>query len=185
MKSKVIMDSETITRALSRIAHEILERNKGAKELRIIGIRRRGIHLARRLVDKIQELEGIKPPLGTLDITLYRDDFRRRSDWPSVQKTEIPFSVEDKNVILVDDVLYTGRTTRAAIEAIMDYGRPASIQLAVLVDRGGHRELPIQADYVGIKVTTIRTQKVDVLIKELDGRDEAIVIQLESPDISG
>jgi pyrimidine operon attenuation protein/uracil phosphoribosyltransferase len=185
MKSKVIMDSETITRALSRIAHEILERNKGAKELRIIGIRRRGIHLARRLVDKIQELAGIKPPLGTLDITLYRDDFRRRTDWPSVQKTEIPFSVEDKNVILVDDVLYTGRTTRAAIEAIMDYGRPASIQLAVLVDMGGHRELPIQADYMGIKVMTIRTQKVDVLLKELDGRDEAIVLQLDSPNEAG
>lgn len=185
MKSKVIMDSETITLALSRIAHEILKRNKGAKELRIIGIRRRGIHLARRLVDKIQELTGIKPPLGTLDITLYRDDFRRRTDWPSVQKTEIPFSVEDKNVILVDDVLYTGRTTRAAIEAIMDYGRPASIQLAVLVDRGGHRELPIQADYMGIKVMTIRTQKVDVLLKELDGRDEAIVLQLDSPNEAG
>src|SRR3989337_2750551 len=148
MKSKVIMDSETITRALSRIAHEILERNKGAKELRIIGI-------------------------------------RRRTDWPSVQKTEIPFSVEDKNVILVDDVLYTGRTTRAPIEAIMDYGRPASIQLAVLVDRGGHRELPIQADYMGIKVMTIRTQKVDVLLKQLDGRDEAIVLQLDSPNEAG
>ena len=185
MKSKVIMDSETITRALSRIAHEILERNKGAKELRIIGIRRRGIHLARRLADKIQELEGIRPPLGTLDITLYRDDFRRRSDWPSVKKTEIPFPVEDKNVILVDDVLYTGRTTRAAIEAIMDYGRPASIQLAVLVDRGGHRELPIQADYVGIKVTTMRTQKVDVLLRELDERDEVIVDQLDSTNVGG
>jgi pyrimidine operon attenuation protein/uracil phosphoribosyltransferase len=185
MHTKVIMDSETITRALSRIAHEILERNKGAKELRIIGVRTRGIHLARRLVDKIQELEGIKPPLGTLDITLYRDDFRKRTDWPSVQKTEIPFSVEEKSVVLVDDVLYTGRTTRAAIDAIMDYGRPASIQLAVLVDRGGHRELPIQADYVGIKVMTISSQKVEVLIKELDGRDEAIVLQLNSPNVTG
>jgi pyrimidine operon attenuation protein/uracil phosphoribosyltransferase len=179
------MDSETISRALSRIAHEILERNKGAKELRIIGIRTRGIHLARRLADKILELEGIKPPLGTLDITLYRDDFRRRSDWPSVQKTEIPFSVEDKSVILVDDVLYTGRTTRAAIDAIMDYGRPTSIQLAVLVDRGGYRELPIQADYVGIKVMTQRTEKVGVLLKELDGRDDVIVAQLESPNVGG
>jgi pyrimidine operon attenuation protein / uracil phosphoribosyltransferase len=169
------MDSETIARTLSRIAHEILERNNGAKELRIIGIRTRGIHIARRITDKIDELEGIKPPLGTLDITLYRDDFRRRSDWPRVQKTEIPFSVEDKNVILVDDVLYTGRTTRAAIEAIMDYGRPASIQLVVLVDRG-HRELPIQADYIGIRVMTLRTEKVDVLLKETDGRDEVIVV---------
>lgn len=182
MDNKVIMDSETITRALSRIAHEILERNKGAMELRIIGIRTRGIHIARRISDKIHELEGIKPPLGTLDITLYRDDFRRRTDWPSVQKTEITFSVEEKNVILVDDVLYTGRTTRAAIEAIMDYGRPDFIQLAVLVDRGGHRELPIQADYVGTRVMTVRTQKVEVLIKELDGRDEVIILQLGSPN---
>ncbi|MER3446868.1 MAG: bifunctional pyr operon transcriptional regulator/uracil phosphoribosyltransferase PyrR [Candidatus Dadabacteria bacterium] len=175
MSNKVIMDSETIARAISRIAHEILERNKGAKELRIVGIRTRGIHIARRIADKIEELEGIKPPIGTLDITLYRDDFRRRSDMPKVQKTEIPFSVEDKNVILVDDVLYTGRTTRAAIDAIMDYGRPASIQLVVLVDRG-HRELPIQADYVGIKVLTLRNENVNVHLKETDGVDEVVVV---------
>lgn len=175
MSTKVIMDSETMSRTISRIAHEILERNKGAKELRIIGIRTRGIHIARRIADKIEELEGIKPPLGTLDITLYRDDFRRRSDMPKVQKTEIPFSVEDKNVILVDDVLYTGRTTRAAIDAIMDYGRPASIQLVVLVDRG-HRELPIQADYVGIKVMTLKNENVEVHLKETDGVDEVIVV---------
>jgi pyrimidine operon attenuation protein/uracil phosphoribosyltransferase len=175
MSTKVIMDSETIARAVSRIAHEILERNKGEKELRIVGIRTRGIHIARRIADKIEELEGIKPPLGTLDITLYRDDFRRRSDIPKVQKTEIPFSVEDKNVILVDDVLYTGRTTRAAIDAIMDYGRPASIQLVVLVDRG-HRELPIQADYMGIKVMTLQNENVDVHLKETDGVDEVIVV---------
>jgi pyrimidine operon attenuation protein/uracil phosphoribosyltransferase len=169
------MDSETMSRTISRIAHEILERNKGAKELRIIGIRTRGIHIAQRIADKIEELEGIKPPLGTLDITLYRDDFRRRSDMPKVQKTEIPFSVEDKNVVLVDDVLYTGRTTRAAIDAIMDYGRPASIQLVVLVDRG-HRELPIQADYVGIKVMTLKNENVEVHLKETDGVDEVIVV---------
>lgn len=175
MSTKVIMDSETMARTISRIAHEILERNKGAKELRIIGIRTRGIHIARRIADKIEELEGIKPPLGTLDITLYRDDFRRRSDMPKVQKTEISFSVEDKNVILVDDVLYTGRTTRAAIDAIMDYGRPASIQLVVLVDRG-HRELPIQADYVGIKVMTLKNENVEVHLKETDGVDEVIVV---------
>jgi pyrimidine operon attenuation protein/uracil phosphoribosyltransferase len=175
MSNKVIMDSETIARAISRIAHEILERNKGAKELRIIGIRTRGIHIARRIADKIEELEGIRPPIGTLDITLYRDDFRRRSDIPKVQKTEIPFSVEDKNVILVDDVLYTGRTARAAIDAIMDYGRPASIQLVVLVDRG-HRELPIQADYIGIKVMTLRNENVDVHLKETDGVDEVVVV---------
>jgi pyrimidine operon attenuation protein/uracil phosphoribosyltransferase len=175
MSTKVIMDSETMSRTISRIAHEILERNKGAKELRIIGIRTRGIHIAQRIADKIEELEGIKPPLGTLDITLYRDDFRKRSDMPKVQKTEIPFSVEDKNVVLVDDVLYTGRTTRAAIDAIMDYGRPASIQLVVLVDRG-HRELPIQADYVGIKVMTLKNENVEVHLKETDGVDEVIVV---------
>lgn len=175
MSTKVIMDSETIARAVSRIAHEILERNKGARELRIVGIRTRGIHIARRIADKIKELEGITPPLGTLDITLYRDDLRRRSDVPKVQKTEIPFSVEDKNVILVDDVLYTGRTTRAAIDAIMDYGRPVSIQHVVLVDRG-HRELPIQADYIGIKVTTLRNENVDVHLKETDGVDEVVVV---------
>src|SRR5579875_1826515 len=175
MSTKVIMDSETMSRTISRIAHAILERNKGAKELRIIGIRTRGIHIAQRIADKIEELEGIKPPLGTLDITLYRDDFRRRSDMPKVQKTEIPFSVEDKNVVLVDDVLYTGRTTRAAIDAIMDYGRPASIQLVVLVDRG-HRELPIQADYVGIKVMTLKNENVEVHLKETDGVDEVIVV---------
>lgn len=175
MSTKVIMDSETMSRTISRIAHEILERNKGAKELRIIGIRTRGIHIAQRIADKIEELEGIKPPLGTLDITLYRDDFRRRSDMPKVQKTKIPFSVEDKNVVLVDDVLYTGRTTRAAIDAIMDYGRPASIQLVVLVDRG-HRELPIQADYVGIKVMTLKNENVEVHLKETDGVDEVIVV---------
>jgi len=177
MSKKVIMDSQTIARTISRIANEILERNKGAKGLRIIGIRTRGIHLAGRIADKIEELEGIKPPLGTLDITLYRDDFRRKSEWPKVQKTHIPFSVEDKNVILVDDVLFTGRTTRAAIEAIMDYGRPALIQLAVLVDRRDYRELPIQADYAGIKIMTLRTEKVDVLLKETDGRDEVVVVE--------
>ncbi len=175
MSTKVIMDSETMARAISRIAHEILERNRGPRELRIVGIRTRGIHIARRIADKIEELEEIKPPLGTVDITLYRDDFRRRSDMPKVQKTEIPFSVEDKNVILVDDVLYTGRTTRAAIDAIMDYGRPASIQLVALVDRG-HRELPIQADYIGIKVMTLRDENVDVHLKETDGMDEVIVV---------
>ena len=174
--SRVIMDSQTVARAISRISNQILERNKGAKDLTVIGIRTRGIHIAERIVDRIAKLEGIEPPLGTLDITLYRDDFRRKSEWPSVQKTHIPFSVEDKNVILVDDVIYTGRTTRAAIEAIMDYGRPASIQLVALVDRG-HRELPIQADYVGIKVMTQKTEEVKVLLKETDGRDEVVVVE--------
>jgi pyrimidine operon attenuation protein/uracil phosphoribosyltransferase len=177
MSGKVIMDSEAIARTIARIASEILERNRGAGDLGIIGIRTRGVYLARRIADKIEELEGIKPPIGILDITLYRDDFRRRSDWPKVQKTEIPFQVEDRNIILVDDVLYTGRTTRAAIEAIMDYGRPSSIQLAVLVDRGGYRELPIQPDYAGIRIMTLKTQKVNVLLKEIDGKDEVVVTE--------
>ncbi|MGQ0792853.1 MAG: bifunctional pyr operon transcriptional regulator/uracil phosphoribosyltransferase PyrR [Deltaproteobacteria bacterium] len=171
MTDKLLMDPETISRSISRMATEILERNRGAGELLVIGVRTRGIHIAERIVNKIAEFEGVTPPLGTLDITLYRDDFRRKSDWPQVQKTHIPFSVEDKCVILVDDVLYTGRTTRAAIEVIMDYGRPSSIQLAVLVDRRGHRELPIQADYAGNKAATIKSEQVRVLLREADGED--------------
>lgn len=177
MTNKVIMDSEMISRAISRIAHEILERNKGAEALVVVGVRTRGIHVAKRIVDKIEEFERIRPPLGTLDITLYRDDFRRKTEWPQVQKTRISFSIEDKNLILVDDVLYTGRTTRAAIDALMDYGRPASIQLAVLVDRRGHRELPIQADYTGIRVTTLSTETVNVRLKEADENDEVLVAE--------
>ena len=175
MSIKVIMDSETVSRTISRITNQILERNKGAAEIAVIGIRTRGIHIAERIVNQVEKLEGIRPPLGTLDITLYRDDFRRKSEWPKVQKTHIPFPVEDKNVILVDDVIYTGRTTRAAIEAIMDYGRPASIQLVAFVDRG-HRELPIQADYVGSKIVTLQSETVEVHLEETDGKDEVVVV---------
>ncbi len=175
MPTKVVMDSETVSRTISRISNQILERNKGAADIVVIGIRTRGIHIAERIVERIEKLEGIRPPLGTLDITLYRDDFRRKSEWPKVQKTHIPFSVEDKNVILVDDVIYTGRTTRAAIEAIMDYGRPASIQLVAFVDRG-HRELPIQADYVGSKIVTLQSETVEVHLEETDGKDEVVVV---------
>jgi pyrimidine operon attenuation protein/uracil phosphoribosyltransferase len=175
MPTKVVMDSETVSRTISRISNQILERNKGPSEIVVIGIRTRGIHIAERIVNQIEKLEGIRPPLGTLDITLYRDDFRRKSEWPKVQKTHIPFSVEDKNVILVDDVIYTGRTTRAAIEAIMDYGRPASIQLVAFVDRG-HRELPIQADYVGSKIVTLQSETVEVHLQETDGIDEVVVV---------
>jgi pyrimidine operon attenuation protein/uracil phosphoribosyltransferase len=175
MPTKVVMDSETVSRTISRISNQILERNKGAAEIVVIGLRTRGIHIAERIVERIEKMEGIRPPLGTLDITLYRDDFRRKSEWPKVQKTHIPFPVEDKNVILVDDVIYTGRTTRAAIEAIMDYGRPASIQLVAFVDRG-HRELPIQADYVGSKIVTLQSETVEVHLEETDGKDEVVVV---------
>jgi len=176
MKNRVVMDSRSISRTVLRITNEILERNKGASDLVIIGVRTRGVHLAERIRNAIKKLEGIEPPLGTLDITLYRDDLRRKTEWPKVEKTEIGFSVEDKVVILVDDVVYTGRTTRAAIEEIMDFGRPSSIQLAVLVDRG-HRELPIQPDYAGCGVDTLSTEKVRVHLKEKDGNDEVLILQ--------
>lgn len=174
MAKKVLMDSETIDRTIVRMTSEILEKNKGAKNLVVVGVRTRGVHIAERIVNRINKLEKIKPPMGTLDITLYRDDFRRKTEWPKVEKTEIPFSVEDKEVILVDDVIYTGRTTRAALEEIMDFGRPSSIQLVTMVDRG-HRELPIQPDYIGILVNTLSSEKVRVHLKETDGKDEVIV----------
>jgi pyrimidine operon attenuation protein/uracil phosphoribosyltransferase len=165
-----IMDQEAVRRALIRVAHEIVERNKGTEDLVVVGIRRRGVVIAQRLAEHIHEIEGRKVPVGILDITLYRDDLTTRADQPLVQKTEIPFSVTGKKVILVDDVLYTGRTVRAALDALIDLGRPQSIQLAVLVDRG-HRELPIRADYVGKNVPTSRREMISVLTKEFDGED--------------
>jgi len=174
MAKNVLMDSETIDRAIVRITSEILEKNKGAKDLVVVGVRTRGVHIAERIVKRINKLEKIEPPMGTLDITLYRDDLRGKTEWPKVEKTEIPFSVEDKEVILVDDVIYTGRTTRAALEEIMDFGRPSSIQLVTMVDRG-HRELPIQPDYLGIVVNTLSSEKVRVHLKETDGKDEVII----------
>ncbi|MCI0480066.1 MAG: bifunctional pyr operon transcriptional regulator/uracil phosphoribosyltransferase PyrR [Candidatus Dadabacteria bacterium] len=169
------MDSDAVGRTVSRIANQILERNNGARDLAIIGIRTRGVYIAERIAGEIEKLEGIKPPLGTLDITLYRDDLRHKAEWPKVQKTEIPCTVEDKKVILVDDVIYTGRTIRAAIDEIMDYGRPSSIQLVALVDRG-LRELPIQPDYVGSKLDTLSSEEVNVRLREADGTDEVIIV---------
>lgn len=174
-RERVVMDKRAIKRTVTRMVDEILERNKGASDLVIIGIRTRGIHIAERMLKLIKKLEGVEPPLGALDITLYRDDLRRKTEWPKVEKTEIKFSVEDKIVILVDDVIYTGRTTRAALEEIMDFGRPSSVQLAVLVDRG-HRELPIQPDYAGCTVDTLSKEKVRVNLKEEDGKDEVKVL---------
>lgn len=175
MPTKTVMDSDSVSRAVSRIVNQILERNSGAGDLAIIGIRTRGVFIAERIAVEIERLEGIKPPLGTLDITLYRDDLRHKAEWPKVKKTEIPFPVEDKKVILVDDVIFTGRTTRAAIDEIMDYGRPSSIQLVALVDRG-LRELPIQPDYTGSKLDTLSTEEVRVQLKEADGKDEVVII---------
>ncbi|RMG61290.1 MAG: bifunctional pyr operon transcriptional regulator/uracil phosphoribosyltransferase PyrR [Deltaproteobacteria bacterium] len=163
-KEKVIMDGKSIDRALSRIAHEILERNKGADDLIIIGICTGGIPLARIIVDKIKKIEGVEVPSGYIDITLYRDDLSRIGYHPKLKKTEIPGSIDDKTIVLVDDVLYTGRTIRAAMDALIDFGRPKAIQLAILVDRG-HRELPIRADFVGRNVPTSRSEVVDVKVE--------------------
>jgi len=169
-----IMDQDAVRRALTRIAHEIVERNKGTDELVIVGIRRRGVVVAQRLAQYIREIETKKVPTGILDITLYRDDLTTRADQPLVQKTEIPFSVTGKRVVLCDDVLYTGRTVRAAMDALIDLGRPQTIQLAVLVDRG-HRELPIRADYVGKNVPTSHREQVSVKTQEFDGEDAVII----------
>jgi pyrimidine operon attenuation protein/uracil phosphoribosyltransferase len=174
MAKKVIMDSETIARNVSRITDEIISRNRDSGQLVVVGIRTRGIYLAQRLAEQVGHITGIRPPLGTLDISLYRDDLQIKREWPELKKTDIPFTIDQKTVILVDDVIFTGRTSRAAIEAIMDFGRPRSIQLAVLVDRG-HRELPIQPDYVGNQINTNKDEKVKVLLSETDGKDQVII----------
>ncbi len=176
-----LMDEAGIVRALSRIASEIVERNQGTEKLLLLGIRRRGVPLAERIADKVGELEGIRPPVGTLDITLYRDDLSTVDVKPVVQGTEIPVAVEGQTVILVDDVLYTGRTIRAALDELMDFGRPRRVQLAVLVDRG-HRELPIQADYIGEQIATKHTEIVKVMLKEFDDTEEVMVVEIP-PDV--
>ncbi len=175
-----VMDADRMSRALTRIAHEILERNRGLDELALVGIRTRGVPLARRLARALKEINGDDVPTGALDITLYRDDLMRHpvGPQPLVRRTEIPFSIDDRKIMLVDDVLYTGRTIRAALDALIDFGRPLAIQLIVLVDRG-HRELPIKADYVGKNLPTSLKQSVQVRLQEIDGTDE-IVIEGES-----
>ena len=176
MKIKAeLMDEQGIIRTLQRLTHEILERNRGIKDLVIVGIRNRGDILAGRINSSIRDIEGETVSLGILDITLYRDDFQRVTESPVVQKTDIPFDVTDKKVVLVDDVLYTGRTIRAALDAIMDQGRPAMIQLAVLVDRG-HRELPIKADYVGKDVPTAAGEEIQVKLKQVDGEYRVLLL---------
>lgn len=168
--ASLLLDGDTLGRAITRIAYEILEKNKGTNSLALIGIQRRGVILAERLAAVIRQIEGEDIPVGTLDITFYRDDLSLLSEHPIINGTSIEFVVERQNIVLVDDVLYTGRTVRAAIDAIMDLGRPDRIELAVLVDRG-HRELPIRADYVGKNVPTSRSELIDVNVTELDGED--------------
>ena len=173
----VIMDEASVSRAMTRIAHEILERNEGCENLAIVGIVTRGDVLAKRLADKIAEIEGEQPPLGSLDISFYRDDFLTYLS-PEVHGTHIPFSLDGKTVVLIDDVLYTGRTIRAALDALMDYGRPKSVQLAVMVDRG-HRELPIRADYVGKNVPSSHEEDVRVCARPLDDHDAVEIWGIE------
>lgn len=172
----LIMDEKTLHRCLVRIAHEILERNKGAKNLAIIGIKTRGAYLAERIAKIINSIENVKVPVGLMDINLYRDDVQTKLEQPIIQKTEIMFDVKDKIIILVDDVLFTGRTIRAALDQIIDFGRPKSIQLAVLVDRG-HRELPIRADYIGKNIPTSKHELVKVKIKEKDSEDSVSIVK--------
>ena len=173
--NETILDAADIDRILTRITHKILEVHRGVENLTLIGIQTRGVYLAKRLQVKIKEIEGVEIPTGDMDITLYRDDWTRISHQPVVQATDILFSVDEKQIILVDDVLYTGRTTRAAMDAVIDFGRPDRIELAVLVDRG-HRELPIQADYVGKVVETRRREKINVLLTEHDGEDKVVMV---------
>ncbi|HEY7443367.1 MAG TPA: bifunctional pyr operon transcriptional regulator/uracil phosphoribosyltransferase PyrR [Vicinamibacterales bacterium] len=172
----VVMDADRVSRTLTRIAHEIVERNRGVDELALVGIRTRGVTLARRLAQRLVEITGESVPTGALDITLYRDDLMRSpvGPQPVIRRTEIPFSIDDRKILLVDDVLYTGRTIRAALDALIDFGRPKAIQLVVLVDRG-HRELPIKADYVGKNLPTSLKESVQVRLHEADGVDEVVV----------
>jgi len=175
IKAKLV-NREDLRRIITRLAHEVLEKNRGVNDLVIVGIHTRGAHIAERLAKKINDIEKSDVPTGFLDVTLYRDDFRTRLKQPEVQVTNIPFQIDEKNVVLVDDVLFTGRTVRAAIDALMDFGRPNRIQLACLVDRG-HRELPIKADFVGKNIPTSMGEEVRVKLKEVDGEDWVYLVE--------
>ncbi len=173
-QERLVMEAGDMARAMSSIAHEILERNKGVKDLGLVGIRTGGVHLAHRLVRRIQDIEGVAVPIGELDITLYRDDLSLRKEQPVLRKTSVPFDISGKIIVLVDDVLFTGRTIRAAMDGLIDLGRPAEIQLAVMVDRG-HRQLPIKATYIGKNIPTSRDENIQVLLEET-GEDDRVVI---------
>ena len=178
MQMTEIMDESAVLRAITRISHEIIEKNKGVENLVLMGIQRRGVPLARRIAAKIKEVENTDIPVGILDITLYRDDLSLLYEHPVINGTEINFDIANKKVVLVDDVIYTGRTVRAAIDALMDINRPQMIQLAVIIDRG-HRELPIRADYVGKNVPTSRSEIVHVNVKEIDGENSVTITDKE------
>lgn len=177
MDKALIMDETALDRSLKRIAHEIVEKNKGAENLALIGIHRRGVPIAKRIAAYIKEFEGVSVNVGTLDITFYRDDLSLLADHPVIKGTDIAFDINKKTVVLCDDVLYTGRTARAALDALMDLGRPNYIQLAVIVDRG-HRELPIRADYVGKNIPTAKSEVISVHVKEIDGFDNVVINDL-------
>ena len=174
----MVLDAQGVERALARVTHEILERNKGVANLVFIGVRSLGVEIAERLAAKAAAIEGVQVPSGIIDITLYRDDLSRAAQQPAVQGTDIPFPIDGRQVVLVDDVLFTGRTVRAALDALMDLGRPRSVQLAVLIDRG-HRELPIRADYVGKNLPTAANESVQVRLRERDGCDEVVLVRGE------
>lgn len=174
VEKTTLMDAQGIQRALTRIAHEIIEKNKGVQAVALVGIRTRGVPLAMRLAEIIEKIEGRRPPVGVLDITLYRDDLSTLSHQPIVHETKLPFVLDDVKIILVDDVLFTGRTVRAALDALIDIGRPTSIQLAVLIDRG-HRELPIRADYVGKNVPTSKREVVSVQLASVDSLEQVVL----------
>lgn len=175
MQGKEVVDAMTMKRALTRMTYEIIERNKGIQDLVLIGIKTRGIYIAKRLAERLQQLEQVEVPVGALDITLYRDDVTDKENLePELHSSEIPFSLEGKEVIVVDDVLFTGRTVRAALDAVMDFGRPRKISLAVLVDRG-HRELPIRADYIGKNIPTSMAEEIVVEMVETDGQDRILI----------
>ncbi|MBN2001490.1 bifunctional pyr operon transcriptional regulator/uracil phosphoribosyltransferase PyrR [candidate division KSB1 bacterium] len=173
---EIIIDKKGLDRTITRLVHEIIERNRGVEKLAIVGVRTRGAVLAERIVKKISEIEGINVPLGVLDVTLYRDDFRTRLKQPVIQVTNISFNIDAIDVVVIDDVLYTGRTTRAAMDALIDFGRPSSIQLGVLIDRG-HRELPIHADYVGKSIVTSVGEEIRVRLVEVDGEDCVQIVE--------
>jgi len=181
VEKSTIMDANQMRRALTRVAHEIVEANKGTDDIVVVGIQRRGVSLAREIARAIAEAEHVEVPLGTLDITFYRDDLSTLGPAPRVGKTELSFDVSEKRVILVDDVLYTGRTVRAALDELMDFGRARSIQLAVLIDRG-HRELPIRPDFVGKNVPTSKREIIKVMVSEFDDRQAVVIGELEDGD---